>query len=636
MATEKVDESQPAARELPALLKKSEERFRSLVQTANDAIVCSDASGKITYWNPAAARIFGYESSEVIGKPITLMMPARFRAPHEKGLRRLATAGEVRVVGKTVELIGRKKAGNEFPVELSLSSWKVDEDVYFAAVIHDITARKTIEAALEAERKQLAVTLRSIGDGVITTDVEGRVVLVNRVAENLTGWSQAKAKGRPLEEVFNIINEKTRKAAPNPIRKVLKTASAVGLANHTALISKDGTERSIADSCAPIADAQGNLLGAVLVFRDVTKERRLEEAGRRAKALSDALNDINAAITSTLDADEIIERAVAKAARVLGCKATVRMGGDRKPASGSTRLSAALTVKNEILGFILFNRAPAAFAEAELDFVTKLAVSVSMAIANARSYEAEHKVAETLQEALLNMPDRIPGVEFGHMYRSATQRAKVGGDFYDLFELEHDRLGILIGDIAGKGLEAAALTYLVKSTVKAYAFENFFPASIMAKTNELVRRALPSPSEFVTLFFGVLDKRTGHLAYCSGGHPPALLHRENGSIEWLTTASPLVGAFANLSFVDAGVIVHPGDRLILYTDGVTEARANSRFFGDEGLIKAIVKQPAAVGKVPELIFERVIKHTGGTLADDVALLAVGLLPGENDHSDKII
>src|SRR3990172_6829386 len=147
-------------------------------------------------------------------------------------------------------------------------------------------------------------------------------------------------------------------------------------------------------------------------------------------------------------------------------------------------LAVLLLVRGEVIGILGFTYDTGRqFTEAELDFVPKLATSVSLAIENARLYAAERKVAETLQEAFLNMPRQIAGLEFGHIYRSATETARVGGDFYDLFELEPDRVGVLIGDVAGKGLEAAALTSVIKSTVKAYAFENFFPASILAKTN---------------------------------------------------------------------------------------------------------------------------------------------------------
>lgn len=137
---------------------------------------------------------------------------------------------------------------------------------------------------LVMERERLAVTLRSIGDGVISTDIEGRVMGLNRQAEEMTGWTEAEALGRPLQEVFVIVNEKTREPCENPVERVLKTGEIVGLANSTLLIAKDGTERILADSGAPIKAENGELLGAVLVFRDVTERVRAEERLRASEA----------------------------------------------------------------------------------------------------------------------------------------------------------------------------------------------------------------------------------------------------------------------------------------------------------------------------------------------------------------
>ncbi len=136
-------------------------------------------------------------------------------------------------------------------------------------------AQRSVEEA-DAERERLSVTLASIGDGVITTDSAGRVTLVNPVAETLTGWRTDEARGRPIAEVFHIINEETRKTVENPVDRALSDGTIVGLANHTLLIARDGTERPIDDSAAPIRDDLGRIIGVVLVFRDVTERRQAE------------------------------------------------------------------------------------------------------------------------------------------------------------------------------------------------------------------------------------------------------------------------------------------------------------------------------------------------------------------------
>ncbi len=141
--------------------------------------------------------------------------------------------------------------------------------------------RKTLE--LQQQRQWYEVTLASIGDAVITTDVDGRVTFLNPVAEVMTGWTQDEARGQPLPNVFRIVNEDTRQTAENPIEKVLASGRVVGLANHTALIARDGTERSIDDSAAPIRDASGAVAGAVMVFHDVTGTRKAERALRSSE-----------------------------------------------------------------------------------------------------------------------------------------------------------------------------------------------------------------------------------------------------------------------------------------------------------------------------------------------------------------
>ncbi len=141
----------------------------------------------------------------------------------------------------------------------------------------DISTRKNAEKALQAEKERLNVTLRSIGDGVITTDIKGRVVFLNKVAEELCGWTNEEAVGEQASTIFNIINEKTGQKCASPVQRVIELGRIIGLANHTALIAKDGSIRTIADSGAPIRNDKSEIIGVVLVFRDVTHEKKIEE-----------------------------------------------------------------------------------------------------------------------------------------------------------------------------------------------------------------------------------------------------------------------------------------------------------------------------------------------------------------------
>jgi PAS domain S-box-containing protein len=204
--------------------------------------------------------------------------------------------------------------------ELEAANLYLDEKVYQRTkelsdrnreLLQEIRQRETAENLLADEKERLAVTLRSIGDGVITTDISGGVVLMNKVAESLTGWTQAEAIGKPLHEVFNIINEQTRKPCESPFDKVMQSGQIVGLANHTALISRDGRERSIADSGAPIRDRNSAIVGVVLVFRDITEQqrteqemlkiRKLESVGLLAGGIAHDFNNILAAILGNIN-----------------------------------------------------------------------------------------------------------------------------------------------------------------------------------------------------------------------------------------------------------------------------------------------------------------------------------------------
>ncbi|MGQ9628041.1 MAG: CHASE4 domain-containing protein, partial [Anaerolineae bacterium] len=168
-----------------------------------------------------------------------------------------------------------------------------------------LEALEGAQRELQLNEKWLATTLKSIGDAVIATDAEGHVTFMNSVAESLTGWKQEEAVGKPVGDVFNIINEETGEQAENPVKRVMREGIVVGLANHTALIAKDGTKIPIDDCGAPIKDDEGNIMGAVLIFHDITERRRAEEALREAEAKYRTLVEQLPAITYIVGFGEV-------------------------------------------------------------------------------------------------------------------------------------------------------------------------------------------------------------------------------------------------------------------------------------------------------------------------------------------
>ncbi|HKX62987.1 MAG TPA: PAS domain S-box protein, partial [Verrucomicrobiae bacterium] len=161
-----------------------------------------------------------------------------------------------------------------------------------ARLDEEIDRRQEAQAALSLEKELLGTTLASIGDGVIATDSQGRITFLNQEAVRLTGWPTAEAAGRPLSEVFHIIHEQTRQPAENPVQKVLQTGEITGLANHTFLVSRSGLEIPIADTAAPIRQADGSISGVVLVFRDATVDRKARETSERLAAIVEYSGDV--------------------------------------------------------------------------------------------------------------------------------------------------------------------------------------------------------------------------------------------------------------------------------------------------------------------------------------------------------
>ena len=136
-------------------LRESEKRYRAVIDNAIEAIISVDGRGNIVAWNPAAETIFGYSADESLGKPVTFIMPERFRKSHKKGLKQVISTGKLKIIGKTVEIAGLRKDGSEFPFELSLASWKTGEGIFFTAIIRDITERKKMEEEIKKKMDSL-------------------------------------------------------------------------------------------------------------------------------------------------------------------------------------------------------------------------------------------------------------------------------------------------------------------------------------------------------------------------------------------------------------------------------------------------------------------------------------------------
>ncbi|MRR13399.1 GAF domain-containing protein, partial [bacterium] len=218
-----------------------------------------------------------------------------------------------------------------------------------------------------------------------------------------------------------------------------------------------------------------------------------------------------------------------------------------------------------------------AFDERDVRLLEIVGDRIALAMRNAQLYEGERRIAQIFQEALLSLPEHINGVEYAKAYHSATEEAWVGGDFFDLFPVDSQRVGVLIGDVSGKGIEAAVLTSIVKDTIRAHVHEGSAPAQVLQKTNALVEHYSNSET-FVTVFFGVLERATGRFIYCNAGHLPALSLDCRGTVLELSSNSPLLGALPDVEFIDDEVQLPEGQTLLLFTDGLVEARSGAELY----------------------------------------------------------
>lgn len=242
--------------------------------------------------------------------------------------------------------------------------------------------------------------------------------------------------------------------------------------------------------------------------------------------------------------------------------------------------------------------------------------------------EAQRHIADVLQEALLIMPESVPGITFGRLYRPAATAARVGGDFCDLFVLPHSSVGLLMGDVAGHGLEAATLTAVAKNTIEAFAFDDQSPSGAMQKANLVTIRSAARNNDdltFITAFYGVLGTASGRLHFTSAGHPPGIVRRASGETFFLPGASPALGVFPDADYKEGEEVLAPGDLLVLYTDGLTDVRVGSGRLGDERLMELVASiEEVEATEFPGVLFGKVQELSGQELTDDLAILAVSL------------
>jgi PAS domain S-box-containing protein len=553
--------------------------------------------------------------------------------------------------------------------EIRLMEELASDLAFGIAALRTRVERKQAEEALRESEEKFRTIFQNSPIGVFRTTIDGHLLEVNPYAARMLGYDSPE---EAIREVTNLAEQVYGRAGQRQ-EVIDELHESTGVVQATGPFVRRGGEKAFATlHLRMMRDDKGKPIYLEGIAEDMTERMERER-------FTNALNEINLIINSTLNFDEVMQQVIDRAAIAMGTEtgAIIFREGDHwhtrysygykeniigviltdeeaPHATRAARIKKPVVINDafndpmvnrEIMKkynirsvitvpliaggvtvgilFLNYHSAPIPFSEAQIDFADKLSVSISLAIQNARLYETEHNIADTLQEALLAVPEQIEGIEYSYLYRSASETAKVGGDFFDVFEIDDGRIGVIVGDVSGKGLQASSLTSLVKNTVRVYAYEELSPSVIMKKANDVIRRSIPS-SNFITLFLGIIDKDSGVLTYCSAGHPPAIIKKEN-TVELLAKHSPILGAFQELEYVQDAAVMQKGDILVLYTDGITEARRGKEFFGEERLARRIEDfRGMNVKKLPDYIFNKVLQFTGGKLFDDVVLFALTL------------
>ena len=405
----------------------------------------------------------------------------------------------------------------------------------------------------------------------------------------------------------------------------------------------------------------------------------LLEREREIAAYSSALTDIDADFSATLELDALMSMMASKAASQLDADSVLvllRQGRDWKIGHAHGRIAGAeatdvipsealpqawtslhhgevlviddahadprvdpsfiaekdigsmivvpLQRRNERYGVALISRHGASrpFTKVQADFCSKLGTHASLAIQNTWIYESQRQIADTLQEALLVLPEHVEGITFAHEYRSASEVTRVGGDFFDIFRVDDHTVGVVIGDVSGKGLDAAVLTSLARNTIRAYSAERMAPSSVIERAGDIIL-ANTDRWTFMSAFYAVLDLDAGVITYCNAGHPAPALLSPDGIVRSLAPTAAITGAFEEAIHGQASESFAPGDVLFLYTDGLVEARSKAGLYGQTRLHDTLRE---CTGLEPEELVHHVLRdvdaYSTHRLGDDLAVLCL--------------
>ena len=555
---------------LQAALRESEQRYQSLIELSPDAILVH-SDGRYVFANPAGARLFGAaRPDELLGRDVLELIEPAYRGLTAARVAR-AYGGEATA---PAEMQFRRLDGSPIEAEVAGSRVEFAGRAAIQLVARDVTGRKRAEHDRQLLLEELQIKEQKL----------------EAQAEELRLHNADLAERARLADSLNAINRLLH--ATLDFGTIMQGALDEGV---EALAATSGLIE-MREGSQWVVRYQHGLAGADVGLRLSVAEApiatRVEERGEPlaiADLRGDAIVDVGLARTYALRS--VLAVPLVARAAVTGC---------------------LLLCGNEVRSF----------SDAEIDFGRKLGATVSMALENARLYEEQQRIAQTLQENFLHEPPTVAGLELGVVAKTANEPELVGGDFSDVFVIDDTHIVVLIGDVAGKGVRAAGLTETVRSTVRALAAIDCSPAFVLTKANELLLRFDPDEPH-VTAFLAVLDPHTGHLSCASAGHP-APVHLGAFSCRTLDVVfGPPLGTF-EWPYANAHAMLTLEDYLVLFTDGVTEARRDGEMYGEARLVEAAA---GLRGLSAREVAEGVLQDVGSyahRLADDIQIVVLRL------------
>src|SRR4051794_29420652 len=482
--------------------------------------------------------------------------------------------------------------------------------------------------ALEAD--DLRALLDGIADAVTVQTPDQRLVYANEAAERLYGLPRGGALvGFSTERYLRRFEVTAEEGGPLEGGRLPGRLALAGREPEPGIVCgrdrETGEVRWARIKATAVRGADGAVRLAINLVEDITELKRSEQAQRFLAGASRRL-------AASLDYERTLAAVAELAVPALGDRCRVLLGGEDGPPPPAPTLEPArivvpLPAPGRVLGALELRADAPRYGEHDLQLAEDFGVRAGAALDSARLYGAAAEIARVLQTSLLppHLPE-VPGAELAAAYQAAWDGLQVGGDFYDVFTTAEGQWYLVMGDVCGKGAEAAAVTALARYTLRSAAARRRSPAAILRWVGEAMLDQDAARGRFCTIACAHVDllRTPARVTVACGGHPLPVIRRADGSVVPVGTPGTLLGLTPDPELQDRTAELRPGDTLVLYTDGLTEARAPAAQWGPEELAAAVAAAPAVTPAALVAGLVAAALPDGASPRDDLAVLALRL------------